>query len=150
VARFAPNLYHLFLELPARERFGEVKRLGFDAVEWHFPYEIPKLELRDLLRAHDLRLENAVTPVDWRKDKGLAAQPGREAEFRRSAETALDYAQTCGWLTVHPGAGTLPDGMDRQQCLDALSRILDWIAGQGVSFGLQIVVEGVCNARLPY
>jgi hydroxypyruvate isomerase len=149
MARFAPNLYHLFLELPACERFAEVKRLGFDAVEWHFPYEIPKLELRDLLQSNGLKLVNAVTPVDWRKDKGLAAQPGREDEFRRSAEIALDYAQTCGWLTLHPGAGTLPSGYDREACVDVLARNLDWIAAEAASFGLVIAIEGVCNARFP-
>ena len=47
--RFAPNFYHLFLELSIRERFAAAAKIGIDAVEWHFPYEISKQELKCLL-----------------------------------------------------------------------------------------------------
>ena len=91
MARFAPNLYHQFLELPVRERFAAAAKLGFDAVEWHFPYELPKAELKSLLEDNNLKLTYAVVPVDWtKKDFGLGGQPGREDEFRRAADIALD------------------------------------------------------------
>lgn len=149
MARFAPNLYHLFLELPVRERFAAVRAAGFDAIEWHFPYELPAPELRDLLQANGLALVNAVTPVDWRRDKGLAAQPGRQDEFRRSAAIALEYATTCGLRTLHPGAGTIPAGVAREACLDALRENLDWLCAQAAGTPLVVTIEGVCNARFP-
>jgi hydroxypyruvate isomerase len=149
MARFAPNLYHLFLELPAAERFAAVRAAGFDAVEWHFPYELDKHCLHRLLQDNGLVLVNAVTPVDWRRDKGLAAQPGRRDEFRRSAETALEYAALCGWLTLHPGAGTVPVGTPRQACIDTFKDNLQWLCAQARSLPLRITIEGVCNARFP-
>jgi hydroxypyruvate isomerase len=149
MARFAPNLYHQFLELPVRERFEAVARLGFDAVEWHFPYELPKEELRDLLRGNGLTLVNAVTPVDWTLIKGLAGQPGREDEFRRAADTALQYAETCGLRTLHPGPGQVPPGVDRRACLDVLRANLERLCDDAASLDLVIVIEGVCNARFP-
>ena len=35
--QFSPNLYHQFIELPARERFAAAAEIGATAVEWHFP-----------------------------------------------------------------------------------------------------------------
>jgi len=149
MAKFAPNLYHQFLELPPRERFSAVAALGFDAVEWHFPYEIPKEELRNLLLDNGLTLVNAVTPVDWTKDKGLAGQPGREDEFKRAATVALEYATLCGWKTLHPGPGTVPKGLNKESCIATFERNLDWLCRQAKQGGPQIVIEGVCNARFP-
>jgi hydroxypyruvate isomerase len=149
MARFAPNLYHLFLELDIRDRFAAVKSLGFDAVEWHFPYELPAHELRNLLNDNGLTLVNAVTPVDWRKDKGLAGQPGRQHEFRRSAMVALEYAKVCGLKTLHPGAGTIPPGSSRDECLDVLMENVAWLCTQSEGLPLTITIEGVCNARFP-
>lgn len=149
MARFAPNLYHLFLELPAVERFAAVRAAGFDAVEWHFPYELDRHVLAGLLRDNGLALVNAVTPVDWRKDKGLAGQPGRQPEFRASAEIALEYVEACGLRTLHPGAGQIPAGVERERCLDALRENLLWLCDRARSLDVCITIEGVCNARFP-
>lgn len=149
MARFAPNLYHLFLELPAQERFAAAREAGFDAVEWHFPYELDKHVLHGLLKDNGLTLVNAVTPVDWRKDIGLAGQPGRQDEFRRSADIALEYASLCGWVTLHPGAGQVPPGVERQACVDTLKENLLWLCERAAGLPLRITIEGVCNARFP-
>jgi hydroxypyruvate isomerase len=87
--------------------------------------------------------------VDWRRDKGLAAQPGRSDEFRRSAEVALEYASLCGWVTLHPGAGTIPAGVDRAACIDTFKDNLKWLCAQAQGLPLRITIEGVCNARFP-
>ncbi len=149
MARFAPNLYHLFLELPIRERFAAVRDAGFDAVEWHFPYELEKHELNTLLCDNGLAFVNAVTPIDWTKDIGLTGQPGRQEEFRRTAETALEYAALCGWKTLHPGAGLIPQGHTQQECMDTMKENVAWLCGQAVGLPLKITLEGVCNRRFP-
>jgi hydroxypyruvate isomerase len=147
MARFAPNLYHLFLELPIRERFAAARDAGFDAVEWHFPYELEKNELNQLLRDNGLAFVNAVTPVDWTKDIGLTGQPGRQNEFRRSAEVALEYASLCGWVTLHPGAGQIPAGASQQECIDTMKENVAWLCKQAAGLPLMISLEGVCNRR---
>jgi len=149
VARFAPNLYHLFLELPVTERFAAAREAGFDAVEWHFPYELDKHELKRLLHDNGLSFVNAVTPVDWRKDIGLTGQPGRQDEFRRSAEIALEYASLCGWVTLHPGAGQVPAGVSQQACIDTMKENVAWLCEQARGLPLKITLEGVCNRRFP-
>ena len=58
--QFSPNLYHQFLELPMRERFAAAAKIGVTAVEWHFPYVIPKRELKQLLDDNGLRFIYAV------------------------------------------------------------------------------------------
>ena len=65
MAGFAPNLYHQFLQLAAREGFAAAAKLGFDAVEWHFPYELPKTELKSLLDGNGLTFTYGVVPADW-------------------------------------------------------------------------------------
>lgn len=149
MARFAPNLYHLFLELPIEERFAAVREAGFDAIEWHFPYELDKHTLHRHLQDNGLTFVNAVTPVDWRKDIGLTGQPGRQDEFRRSAEIALEYASLCGWVTLHPGAGQIPQGMTREACVETLKENLLWLCERAAGLPLRISIEGVCNARFP-
>ncbi|TGD95258.1 TIM barrel protein [Methylobacterium nonmethylotrophicum] len=147
--KLAPNLYHQFLELPARERFGAARRAGFDAIEWHFPYEIPIDDLKLLLDDNGLTFVNAVTPVDWSVSKGLAAQPGREDEFRRAADLALRYAFATGLRTLHPGPGQIPPGIAREHCIDVLRANLDYLCEQARGSDLVIAIEGVSNARFP-
>jgi hydroxypyruvate isomerase len=146
---FAPNLYHQFLEVPVRERLAAAAEAGFRAVEWHFPYELSKQELARQCAEHGLRFTYAVVPVDWRRDKGLAALPGREADFRAAAEKGLDYASHVGFTALQVGAGQVPPGVDRQACLDVFAKNLDWICGQAAGLPLTLCIEGVCNARFP-
>jgi 2-dehydrotetronate isomerase len=147
--RIAPNLYHQFLELPARDRFAATARCGFDAIEWHFPYEIPVKELAALLRDNGLRFVNAVTPVDWRVSKGLAGQPTEVEAFRRAAGVALDYAAATGLMTLHPGPGQIPAGVERAACIDVLAENLAWLCAQAKGLDLVIAIEGVCRDRFP-
>jgi hydroxypyruvate isomerase len=153
MARFCPNLYHLFTELDIRERFRAAAELGFDAVEWHFPHQLPKGELRTLLRDNGLRFVYGVVPVDWTKgDYGLAGQPGREDEFRRAADLGLEYAAHCDFWSLQVGHGSLPRGMERQRCIETVAENLDYICTQAAGTDLKIVIEPVTTARfnLPF
>ena len=105
--RFAANLSFLFNEVPFLERFGAAAEQGFEAVEFMFPYEWPAAELRALLDKHDLQLVlfNA-TQGNWATgERGIAALPGREAEFDASVEVALDYAKVLGNRLIHVMSG---------------------------------------------
>jgi len=147
--RFAPNLHHQFLELPPRERFAAARLAGFDAVEWHFPYEVPKAELKALLDDNGLAFTYCVCPVDWSRDLGLAGQPGREDEFRRSAEIGLDYAAHIRSRAMQIGPGTVPAGVERARCVDTFVANLAWFCRQAAGTGIAPNIEGVCQARFP-
>jgi hydroxypyruvate isomerase len=147
MARFAPNFHHQFLELPPRERFAAAARLGFDAVEWHFPYELPKAELKSLLDDKGLTFTYAVVPADWvNKNFGFAGRPGQEEQFRRAAATALEYALHVPFRALNVGHGMLPKDMERQRCVETYVKNLQYICDQAKGSDLLLVVEPVASA----
>jgi hydroxypyruvate isomerase len=109
--RLSANLSWLFTEVPFLERFGEAARAGFRAVEFAFAYDVPESAIADRLVEHSLQcvLINA-PPGDYAAgERGIAALPGREAEFEASFSTALRYATALGCARVHVMAGIVAD-----------------------------------------
>ncbi|MEO0671833.1 MAG: TIM barrel protein, partial [Pseudomonadota bacterium] len=105
--KFAANLSFLFQDLDFLDRFDAAAQAGFRGVEYLFPYDHPVDELADRLKANGLSqvLFNA-PPGNWDAgERGLAAIPGREAEFEQAISKALDYAKglACPLLHVMPG-----------------------------------------------
>jgi hydroxypyruvate isomerase len=146
--RLCPNLFHQFTELDIRDRFPAAAALGFDAVEWHFPHQLPKSDLKRLLDDNGLRFVYGVIPVDWTKGEfGLGGQPGREEEFRRAADKGLDYAAHCNFWSLQIGHGALPGGEHRQRCIETLARNLQYVCDQAKGTDLRIVIEPVATAR---
>ena len=84
--QFAANLHYLFTEVPFMERFDAAAKAGFKAVEFQVPYDYPAAELRARLLANGLTMVLFDAPMgNWESgDRGLAAVPGREQEFRDS------------------------------------------------------------------
>jgi hydroxypyruvate isomerase len=114
VPRFAANLHYLFTELPFLDRFEAVAAAGFRAVEFQVPYDYPGAELKARLDGHGLQMVLFDAPMgDWNGgDRGLAAVPGREAEFRASLARAADYAKALECDLVHVMAGVVGPGTD--------------------------------------
>lgn len=114
--RFAANLHYLFSEMPFLERFAAAARVGFKAVEFQVPYDYPPAELAARLKAHDLKMVLFDTLMgDWNKgDRGLAAVPGREQEFRDGLPRAAEYARALSCDLVHVMAGVAGPGADLQ------------------------------------
>lgn len=142
--RFAANLSMMFNELPFLDRFGAAARAGFDAVEFLFPYDHPPDSIADLLAEH--RLTQALfnlPPGDWAAgERGMAALPGREAEFRAGVQTALRYQKATGSKRVHMMAGIAdpsdPAAMTRY--CEALRHLC------GEAGDVQVMIEPI-NAR---
>src|SRR5215210_4153317 len=113
--KFAANLTMMFNEVPFPERFARAARAGFKGVEFLFPYDHAPQAVAGWL--HENRLENVLfnmPPGDWATgERGAAALPGREADFRASVAKALDYARALGTKRLHAMAGLLPAGADR-------------------------------------
>src|SRR5579862_3248287 len=110
--RLAANLSLMFNEIDFLDRFAAARKQGFSAVEYLFPYAFPKAELAARLKGEGLQqvLFNA-PPGDFDAgERGFAGVPGREDEFRRSLDTALDYAQALNCPRIHVMAGNVPEG----------------------------------------
>lgn len=108
--RFAANLTLMYTEHRFADRFAAAAADGFDAVECLFPYELSADDLAERLRHHGLRLVLFnLPPGDWDAgERGLAALPGRAAEFAASVTAALPYAQASGCRQLHALAGLVP------------------------------------------
>src|SRR5258708_31389077 len=114
--QFAATLHSLFSELPFLARFEAAAGAGFKAVEFQVPYDYPTAELSARLRANALKMVLFDAPMgDWgRGDRGLAAVPGREKEFRDSLAKVLEYGNALECDTVHLMAGVVGPGEDYQ------------------------------------
>jgi len=105
--RFAANLSMMFNEVPFMERFAKTAANGFGGVEFLFPYDFEPEAIAAELKRHGLEqvLFN-LPPGDWAAgERGLAALPGREAEFRTSVDTAIRYAKALNCPRLHAMAG---------------------------------------------
>jgi 2-dehydrotetronate isomerase len=144
---FAANLSFMFNEVPFLDRFEAAASAGFTAVEFLFPYEWPAVELAARLKANGLTqaLFN-LPPGDWAKgERGLAAMPGREAEFEAALRTALAYAKATGCRRLHAMPGLKHHGAERRTYIKNLRHGAKIAADQGVD----IIIEPINTRDIP-
>ena len=115
--RFAANISTMFTEHALVDRVAAAASAGFEAVECQFPYEVPAVEMKAALDAAGIPLVLINTPPgDFEAgERGLAALPGREADFREAMTQALDYAEAVDCRMIHVMAGVLPKGCSRDE-----------------------------------
>ncbi len=149
--RFAANLTTMYNEYVFLDRFAAAARDGFQAVEFLFPYDFPLPELKARLDAHNLTqaLFNA-PPGDWAAgERGIASLPGREDEFRRSIDMALDYARVLGNRRLHVMAGLIAEGQSRERHRDVYLNNLAYAARVARMDGIAIVIEPINTRDMP-
>lgn len=147
--RFAANLTMMFTEERFVGRFAAAALAGFSAVEYLFPYDHDPVELADALDAAGLTqvLFNA-PPGNWSDgDRGLAAVPGRTAEFRVSVETALRYAKASRTTRLHVmgGIADMSDPLVRQTYRDSLRLACD----RAGAAGIDVMIEPLNRRDVP-
>ncbi len=149
--RFAANLSMMYQEHDFMNRFGAAAKDGFKGVEFLFPYAYPAAELRARLTEHGLTqaLFNG-PPGNWEAgERGLASLPGREAEFRKSVETALEYARVLGNERVHLMAGLMRPDAERARQRETYVRNLAYAAGAAAAAGVTVVIEPINTRDIP-
>ena len=77
--KFAANLTMLFAELPFLDRFAAAKAAGFSGVEYLFPYDFDKADLREQLHQHGLtQVLHNLPAGNWAAgERGIAILPDR-------------------------------------------------------------------------
>lgn len=105
--KFSANLGFLWADRPLPEAIHAAALAGFDAVECHWPYDVPAEETRAALDATGLPMLGLNTRRGnvAAGDNGLSAIPGRELEARAAIDEALDYARVTTAGAVHVMAG---------------------------------------------
>ena len=121
------------------------------AVEYLFPYEHPAATLAALLKEHGLRqvLFNS-PPGDWKAgERGIAALPGREDEFRDGFLRALEYAHALQCPRIHAMAGVAPAGADRGQMHAVYTANLAWAAEKARAAEVDLLIEPIALRNIP-
>ena len=146
--RFAANLSMLYPDLPFLDRFEAAARDGFAGVEYFFPYEQSADEIRARLRDLGLSqvlfntppggLEAAECAQAWAAgDRGTAAVPGREAEFRRGLQAALAWAEALACPRIHCMVGRRSEGTSTEAADATLVANLRWTAPLARAAGVE-------------
>ena len=149
--KLAANLTMMYNEHAFLDRFAAAAKDGFKGVEYLFPYEHPAAELRARLEGAGLvqALFNA-PPGDFAKgERGVASLPGREDEFRRGIDTALEYARVLGNRHLHVMAGLIQPGQDRAKHRAVYLANLAHAAKAAASAGITIVIEPINTRDIP-
>ncbi|MCP2138501.1 hydroxypyruvate isomerase [Rhizobium sp. SLBN-94] len=132
--KFSANLGFLWSDRPLPEAIRSAKAAGFDAVECHWPYDVPAEEMRAALIETGLRMLGLNTRRGnvAAGENGLSALPGREAEARAAIDEAIEYATAVEAAAVHVMAGYSGGPRARQAFVSNLTYACDTAAERGI------------------
>lgn len=145
------NLSLLFTELPLLERVRAAAEAGFAGVEIQFPYEVPAAALQAELQRSGMPLVlfNLSAGDLMQGGAGLAAVPGREAQFAAGLRQALEYAEVLRPQKINVLAGRLAEGVEREQALALLAEHLRQTAEAFAGRGIAVLMEAINLHDMP-
>lgn len=114
--RFSANLGFLWADRPLPDAIHAAKAVGFDAVECHWPYDVPARDVTAALQETGLRMLG----LNTRRgdvaggENGLSALPGREEDARAAIDEAIAYAVAINTPNIHVMAG-FAEGRDAHE-----------------------------------
>ncbi|MCB4767272.1 TIM barrel protein [Ancylobacter sp. Lp-2] len=147
---YSAHLGYMFTEYPLEERFAAAARAGFTHVEHPGPYALPAARVRELCAEHALTFVQMALPAGdpARGEKGLAALPGREEEFRASVSAGFDYAQAAGSHYVHVMSGVVADAAQRDTAWSTYTANLGIACEEAARRGMTLLVEPIGAATI--
>ncbi len=149
--RFAANVSMMFNEHDPMDRLAHAASLGFQYVEWLFPYSCEKRTIASKLEELSLKLIliNAAAGDGKRGDRGIGALPERQSEFKSAMTQAIDYARTLNVPYIHVMAGQCPNLDTRQHYLNTFAANLTWASKQLDNGSPQLLVEPLNRFDVP-
>jgi 2-dehydrotetronate isomerase len=151
VPKFAANLSFIFQEIGFLDRFAAAAQCGFKAVEYLGAYDQSPETVAAQLEIHGLTqaLFN-MPPGNWAAgERGMAALPGREVEFRAGVDKALVYAKATKCRLLHAMAGLWPEGSDRAEAERTYVANLRYAAERLAPEGITVIIEPINNRDIP-
>ncbi len=108
MTKFSANLGFLWTELALPDAIHAAHAAGFDAVECHFPYDVPAGDVVKALQDTNMQMLGINTRRGNPEagDNGLCSIPDRVEEARAAIDEALAYGAEISALCVHVMAGT--------------------------------------------
>ncbi|MEO0911770.1 MAG: TIM barrel protein [Pseudomonadota bacterium] len=146
--KFSANIGFLWADLPLVERIFAAKAAGFDAVEAHFPYDVPAADVKAALAETGFKMLGINThPGDLAAgDFGLAAVPDRLSEAREAIDQAIEYAEEIGAGAVHVMAGKSAGNPDEP---DTFLNNLAYALRAAGKAGVDIYIEPINTRDVP-
>jgi 2-dehydrotetronate isomerase len=148
--RFAANLSWLYPEITFLERFDAAAKSGFKAVEFLFPYSFRPLQIAEKLSETGLTLVLFNLPPGNfdRGDRGIAAVPGREDEFRTSVHLAIEYAHVLNVHCLHVMAG-ITSNIESNRAKETYLANLQFLLERTAACDLVITLEPINHRDFP-
>ncbi|OSP55823.1 hydroxypyruvate isomerase family protein [Pseudoruegeria sp. SK021] len=105
--KFSANLGFLWADRPLPDAIRAAKAAGFDAVECHWPYDVPAADVQAALAETGLTMLglNTSRGILRAGENGLSALPGRDADARAAIDQSIAYAVAIGAPNIHVMAG---------------------------------------------
>lgn len=146
--KLAANVSTLFPEADFLDRFALAARAGFRYVEYQFPYTWEARAVAERARAAGVQVVlHNITAGDMAKgERGIAALPGREGEFREGVERAIEYAKAAACPRLNCLAGLAPQ---EPRCFETLVENVRYAARRLGEVGIQLVVEAINTRSVP-
>ena len=137
--KFSANLGFLWKELDLPDAIRAAADNGFDAVECHYPYEIPAAEIKVAMDDTGMTMIGLNTLSGDLKlgERGLCAIPGREKEARLVIDQAVQYAAVISCWNIHVLAGITDHESAHTTFVDNLGYACDLASREDIT----IVVE---------
>jgi 2-dehydrotetronate isomerase len=148
--KFNANLSWLYQEKPFPDRFAAAASAGFSGIEILFPYDQPAAEIRAALQANgqELVLMNAPPGNFSAGERGLAALPGREKDFRKTFGQALEYAAVLGCQRIHVMSGIAAES-DQTEVHHTFLANLEYALDQIDESDISILIEPINTRDIP-
>ena len=137
--KFSANLGFLWSELSLPDAIRAAKMAGFDAVECHWPYDVPPNDIVLALEETGLKMLGLNTrkgDVDA-GENGLSAIPGREVDARLAIDEAISYALAISAKSIHVMAG-FTSSHDAEK---VFIRNLQYACDKAIKFNIKILIE---------
>ena len=141
--RYCVNLSMLYTEHPFLDRFSKAAQAGFTAVEYMFPYEFDRADLKSRLQDSGLtqalfNLHPGDTSVgEW----GTLSNPAKRGYFRWTLTEALEYAEVLGCSRLNAMIGKRIEGVDRDAQVDCATENLGWAVPLAQQAGVTLLLE---------
>lgn len=147
MAAFSANLGFLWADRPLPEAIRLAKNAGFDAVECHWPYDVPSHEVKAALLETGLPMIGLNTRRGdvSAGDFGLSCLPAREADARKVIDEAIEYAAVVGARAVHVMAGN----SEGEAALACFIGNLHYACKLADKHGLNILIEPINADDVP-
>tara|TARA_B100001146_G_scaffold224438_1_gene242359 strand:+ start:28113 stop:28874 length:762 start_codon:yes stop_codon:yes gene_type:complete len=141
----------LFNEVKFIDKFKLASKNGFKGIEYLFPYDYSKSDIKDQLSDNNLSQILFDFPAGnfAEGERGIAIFPERKNEFREGVHKAIDYATflNCERLTVL--VGIADEKYTTEQYNETLIENLLYAAGQVKNTNITILVEALNTIDAP-